>query len=351
MRVISKISAVLVCLLCLSGSSAQAAWFPDPLVTAKTKIAVFAETGLRGRDVHVDTVDGVVTIYGTVSDSGERRRIEEIAWGVKGVKDVRNLLQVVPPFFREMVDVTDAVIRMRVERSLEEDSALEGTDMKVKSVNNGVVLLAGEARTMSEYLIAIEDVVSVPGVRGIGSEVKSPDLVAELLANPDEVRDERGRGLSGAAADLWITTATKLRLLADPRVPGMDVGVDVWNGVVTLHGNVPTEDAVEAASEAARETKGVKAIENEIMVIPEPGREAIRARDKVLATEVRHALGATESVPGSGIRVEINGGVVRLTGTVPSEQHRLLAVTAAHATPGVSAVEEDLRVNYARGWK
>jgi len=349
MRVVSKISAVLVCLLFLSGSSAQAAWSPDPLVTAKTKLAVLAETGLRGRDVHVDTMDGVVTIYGTVSDGKERRRIEEIAWGVKGVKDVRNVLQVVPPFFREMVDVTDAVIRMRVERALEEDSALEGSDMKIKSVNNGVVLLAGEARTMSEYLIAIEDVVSIPGVRGIASEVRSPDLVAEFLAAPDEGSDEGGRGLSGAAADLWITTVTKLRLLADSRVPSMEVGVDVRNGVVTLHGNVPTQEAMEAAAEAARETKGVKGIENEIMVIPELDREAIRERDEILATQVKRSLGAPETFLGSRIRVEANGGVVRLAGTVPSEEHRLLAVTAAYATPGVRAVVEDLRVNYAQG--
>ncbi len=349
MRVIHRISTVLICLLFLPDVQAQAAWSPDSLVTAKTKFSMLTATGVRGHEVHVQTTDGVVTIHGKVSDERERARAEEIAWGVQGVKDVRNLLQVVPPFFREMVDVTDAVIQMRVERALEEDPLLEGSNVKVESVNNGVVLLTGEARTMSDYLIALDDALSVPGVRGIGSDVKSPDLVAGMLAAPGNEDAAGKRSLSGAAADLWITVATKLRLLADPAVPGMEVDVDAWNGVVSLFGSVPSREAMEAAGEAALSTAGVERVENEIVVIPEQDREAARARDEYLAKEVKRALGGPEARGRSIVRVKANGGVVRLTGTVPSEEHRLIALTAAYATPGVRAVEEDLRVKRA-GW-
>jgi hypothetical protein len=42
--------------------------------------------------------------------------------------------------------------------------------------------------------------------------------------------------------------------------------------------------------------------------------------------------------------VAVRNGVVRLSGTAPSQQHRLFAATAAHAVPGVRAVEEDIQV-------
>ena len=120
--------------------------------------------------------------------------------------------------------------------------------------------------------------------------------------------------------------------------------MDARNGVVSLFGSVPTREAREAAEEAARSTGGVARVENEIVVIPEEYRELTRARDALLAREVTRALGAAEPRKGSVIRVKAKGGVVRLTGIVPSEEHRLLALVAAHATPGVRAVEEDLRV-------
>ncbi len=347
MRAISWIPAILIGLAVLTDVPAQAAWSPDPLVTARTKFALFTTPGVPGRDVRVDTLDGVVTLHGKVSDEKERRRAEELARAVEGVKDVRNLLQVVPPKLREVIDVTDAAIQMRVEKALDEDHALKGVDLKVKSVNNGVVLLAGEVPSMTTYLRALEDVAEVPGVHGIGSEVKSHDLLGEILAAPEEGNKLGGRGLTGAAADLWITTATKLRLLADPQAPGMDVNVDGRDGVVTLFGSAPTREAKEAAGEVARRTKGVEWVENEIQIVPEPLRDAVQARDEELVREVKRALGAREALDGSRIGVEVKGGVARLTGTVPSEEHRLLAVTVAHATPGVRAVEDDLRVNRA----
>jgi len=114
--------------------------------------------------------------------------------------------------------------------------------------------------------------------------------------------------------------------------------------VVTLFGSVPTKEAREAAHEAALKTSGVKGIENVIVVIPKLGRGEIRARDEILAGEVRRVLEVSGALHGSRIQVEAAGGVVRLTGTVPSEEHRLLSVIAAHAALGVRAVEEDLRV-------
>ena len=62
-----------------------------------------------------------------------------------------------------------------------------------------------------------------------------------------------------AASDMWITSATKMRLLADPRTPALDINVDTRAGIVTLFGIVPSQDAKAAAADDARKVSGVHA--------------------------------------------------------------------------------------------
>jgi osmotically-inducible protein OsmY len=46
--------------------------------------------------------------------------------------------------------------------------------------------------------------------------------------------------------------------------------------------------------------------------------------------------------------MKVKNGVARLTGTVGSESDRLVAAIAARSTPGVRAVQDDLRVEPRR---
>ena len=56
---------------------------------------------------------------------------------------------------------------------------LQGQQIAVQSVNQGVVLLAGTAKTLSAHLRAVEVVARVPGVRRVASEIQSPDTLAD----------------------------------------------------------------------------------------------------------------------------------------------------------------------------
>ena len=69
----------------------------DSWVTAKTKIAMFADDRVKGRQVKVDTTAGVVTLRGTVDSNGAKSAAEQIAQGIKGVQSVKNNLEVVAP--------------------------------------------------------------------------------------------------------------------------------------------------------------------------------------------------------------------------------------------------------------
>ena len=141
------------------------------------------------------------------------------------------------------------------------------------------------------------------------------------------------------ASDMWITSATKMRLLADSQTPALDINVDTWAGVVTLFGIVPSQEAKAAAEADAHKVSGVKRVENELQVVASVKQAAGQVRDEELARDVKKAL--RHSV-FKDITVDVKNGVVRLTGTIPTEEQRLEAARTARAVSGVRAVEDDL---------
>jgi osmotically-inducible protein OsmY len=74
-----------------------AAAFDDATITAKVKTALLAEPQLKGLAIDVDTSQNVVSLSGTVASEQRRAEAERIARQVKGVKEVRNNLQVRKP--------------------------------------------------------------------------------------------------------------------------------------------------------------------------------------------------------------------------------------------------------------
>src|SRR5471030_648304 len=66
----------------------------DSVITTKVKADLVKEPNLKSLDVHVDTVNGVVTLTGFVPSQSEADRAVQVARGVKGVSQVQNTLQV-----------------------------------------------------------------------------------------------------------------------------------------------------------------------------------------------------------------------------------------------------------------
>lgn len=66
----------------------------DAEVTTRVKAAIFAESGLKSLKIDVDTVQGVVTLSGSVDSQASSDKAKMLASGVKGVKEVVNQLVV-----------------------------------------------------------------------------------------------------------------------------------------------------------------------------------------------------------------------------------------------------------------
>jgi hyperosmotically inducible protein len=164
-------TVALVGTLVVAGAVAGRADVKDSWITTKAKIALLTTDGFSVSGANVDTIDGKVTIHGKVGTAADRTKAEQTVRKVSGVKAVKNLLQVVPGNVKEAVAANDADVKDRVEASLKADSKMK--DVKVASVNNGVVLLSGKTESLTENLRAIENAYSVNGVHRVASEMQT----------------------------------------------------------------------------------------------------------------------------------------------------------------------------------
>jgi hyperosmotically inducible periplasmic protein len=316
---------------------------PDAWITTKVKMALLTADDVPVTVINVDTVDGRVTLHGVVATDAEKANAETAARSIDGVRTVQNLLQVVPASRKEAVKVADAQLQKNVEAVLTRDAALEDSSVKVASVHDGVVLLSGSTKTLSAHRRALEDARAVPGVKRVSSEIQSPDRLgdAEISTKGPLTKDS---SMKSAAYDAWITTDAKARLLATADVPALEVSVDTNRGIVTLFGSVPNESAKRAAEMAVKKIDGVKAVQNELQIVPKAMAKAVEAKDDDIRKDVDSRLEARPELEDASIDTQVEKGVVRLTGSVASQSDRLIALTTTRATPGVRSVIDDLKV-------
>jgi len=304
----------------------------DAWITTKVKMALLTDNTVDALDLNVDTFDGQVTLHGEVDSEAEQSRAERLAEEVRGVVEVRNLLEVVPESAQEAIEVDDEKLEERVSTVLERDGDLENSDIEVKSVTNGVVVLSGDANTLSAHERALEDARSVDGVRHVASEIQSPDELGDREIWSGLDGQDLSGAMTGAVSDAWITTQAKIRLLAGPGLSPFDINVDTNRGIVTLFGSVGAEDVRAHAEAQVKGIEGVKAVVNELHVAPQVAAGRIETNDRELAAAVRERLDTRGALSDAEIEIEVEDRVVRLTGTVATQRDRLTALEPRAST-------------------
>ena len=140
----------------------------DSWLTAKTKIALYGDDRVKGGQVSVETVSGVVSLRGKVDSEDAKAAAATVAQGVEGVKSVRNDLEVVAPGDRKVIDVSDKDITSQVEGRLSKDAQLKKVDVRT---DGGAVVLTGTVRSVGASARASELARGVPGVRLVKNEL------------------------------------------------------------------------------------------------------------------------------------------------------------------------------------
>jgi osmotically-inducible protein OsmY len=146
--------------------------------------------------------------------------------------------------------------------------------------------------------------------------------------------------LPHALGDAQVKDAVESALLRRPTVPYDRVDVTVANGIVTLSGRAGNLLARDEALDAAGGIRGVRAVIDQITVVPR------KLDDAAVRAEVRAALRADPAVGRAKIDVEVKDGAVTLRGTAESWAERLLAARIAKGVSGVRAVADAITIDW-----
>ncbi len=142
----------------------------DSWLTAKTKIALFADARVKGSEINVETAQGAMIIRGKVDSDAAKQAAEGIAKGIDGVKSVKNDLQVIAPSKREATDDKDEAITTRVKEQIAKDSSLMKAGIHTQT-NAGVVSLSGEVKDLMTSAQASWITWQVPGVKAVQNDL------------------------------------------------------------------------------------------------------------------------------------------------------------------------------------
>jgi hyperosmotically inducible protein len=81
------------------------------------------------------------------------------------------------------------------------------------------------------------------------------------------VPEDASQGTENNVRDALITAEVKTALAHDKKISDSPIHVNTNEGVVTLHGNVPSFELARHAAQLAERSDGVKSVNNQLMVV------------------------------------------------------------------------------------
>jgi osmotically-inducible protein OsmY len=151
--------------------------------------------------------------------------------------------------------------------------------------------------------------------------------------------------LGGASTDAATTARVRTALNFSKGVSPYPIEVDTADGVVTLRGTVPSQEAKALAGSIAHDTEGVKGVTNEIVVNAEipMSADAARVFDLDIRSAIETGLARSPELKDQKIAVSVNKRVVTLSGTVDTSLQKTGAEQVARAVDGVESVDNQLQ--------
>lgn len=214
---------------------------------------------------------------------------------------------------------TDRSLTSAVTAELAWTPSVAADQVGVVALTNGAVTLSGNVQTYPQKEAAVNAALRVRGVTAVADEI--------VVQQP-----------AHAPTDTHIAREAGIALQRTVSVPSGCVKATVHDHVITLSGTVDWHYQREAAQRAVATLSGVSGVRNTI-TLKHPVVSPTEAKATITAALVRHA-----QLDAQHIQASVDGTEVILTGTVSSWAERRQAEDAAWRAPGVTHVNNQLRV-------
>lgn len=142
-----------------------------------------------------------------------------------------------------------------------------------------------------------------------------------------------------AVPDGDIVLAVEGELRLDNAVPE-GIRVESRYGIVTLEGTVETPIAAKRAVRIAESVRGVKVVDDDLVVVPP------KVEDQVLRRDIAQALLDDPAADRYELDIDVEDGQVTLRGTVESYVERMHSQRVAEGVRGVRSVDNEVVIGY-----
>ena len=246
-RLVVMIVAVVA--LLLSGVPARASQTDDRIESSAKQSYVF-KTYLKADDIKIQSINGVVTLTGTVSEESHKSLAEETVAGLPSVKSVDNKLTVkeTPPTAN-----SDAWVMTKVKTALLFHSSVSASATKV-DVKDGIVTLQGEADSQAQKDLTSEYAKDVEGVKDVKNEM--------TVSKTSKKTGTTGEKIDDAS----ITAQVKMTLLYHRSTSALHTSVTTKDGVVTLVGEASNAAEKDLVTKLVNDVNGVKSVKNQMTI-------------------------------------------------------------------------------------
>jgi osmotically-inducible protein OsmY len=216
----------------------------------------------------------------------------------------------------QTIQHSDTELRTFVTDELSYIASIDARGLDV-SVQDGVVTLSGEVRSLPEQKMAKQAAMRVSGVKSVTDTT--------VVRNPE----------ASTTTDTDLTEAARRMLDWAVDVPAEAVKASVRDHQITLSGTVAHHDQREAAARAVMYLSGVTGFTNAIELAAPPPAAQTKAT-------IEAAFRRNAQLESREIKMDLNGSEVTLHGNVRSWSERRQAERVAWAAAGVTNVKNNL---------
>lgn len=155
------------------------------------------------------------------------------------------------------------------------------------------------------------------------------------------------KGIEQTLSDSVITAKITAKFTKNRDLNPLKISVTTRDGVVTLSGHVNDREAFVNALRLTKNTKGVKSVEIEQLIIQPVNTSFTDAyiTAKVEAAILKAKVFDDESIPLVGINATTTNGAVTLSGRVKTNKSIIAIVKRVNAVKGVKKIISNLEIN------